>query len=71
MKRYLSKVIVGCLGICAGFALCYVTLVVPNSGRLSARLKHLAANGYPLFVDPWGNPYVIVCDKPSALRAND
>ena len=28
MKRYISKAIVGCLGMCIGFALCYLTLVV-------------------------------------------
>lgn len=27
MKRYISKIAVGCLGICVGFSLCYVALV--------------------------------------------
>ena len=27
MKKYLSIVVVGCLGLCAGFTLCYLSLV--------------------------------------------
>lgn len=27
MKRYVSKITVGCLGACVGFALCYLTFV--------------------------------------------
>jgi biopolymer transport protein ExbD len=30
MKKHLSTVVVGCLGLCAGFTLCYVYLVHPQ-----------------------------------------
>jgi biopolymer transport protein ExbD len=30
MKKYLFAIVTGCLGLCAGFALCYVYLVLPQ-----------------------------------------
>lgn len=31
MKKHLSSIIFGCLGLCAGFTLCYVYVVIPES----------------------------------------
>jgi len=30
MKRHLSTIVFGCHGLCAGFALCYLYLVIPE-----------------------------------------
>jgi hypothetical protein len=30
MKKHLSSLLFGCLGLCAGFTLCYVYLVLPE-----------------------------------------
>jgi hypothetical protein len=30
MKKYISSIVFGCLGICLGFSLCYVRLVLPE-----------------------------------------
>ena len=30
MKRYLPKVLGACVGLCAGFALCYLSIVIPH-----------------------------------------
>jgi biopolymer transport protein ExbD len=40
MKHHLSKIVFGCLGLCVGFTLCYVNLVVPVR---EAKLAALAA----------------------------
>lgn len=33
MKKYLSNIIIGCLGICVGFALCYFSGVSPAPSK--------------------------------------
>ena len=30
MKKHLSSIVFGCLGLCAGFTICYVVLVIPT-----------------------------------------
>lgn len=32
MKKHLSTVVGACLGLCAGFTLCYICLVLPHRG---------------------------------------
>jgi len=36
MKKYLFAVVTGCLGLCAGFTLCYVSLVLRDRGTVEA-----------------------------------
>jgi len=36
MKKYLSTIVFGCLGLCAGFTLCYVYIAIPlQEGNLT------------------------------------
>ena len=41
MKRYRPTVITACIGLCAGFAICYLCLVVPHRGdKARASVPH-------------------------------
>src|SRR5687768_9312146 len=40
MKKHISTMVFGCLGVCAGFTICFVFLVVPERGPSSAAPAH-------------------------------
>ena len=44
-KRYLFAVVTGCLGLCAGFTLCYVYLVLPQREIMAAASPRQRASG--------------------------
>src|SRR4051794_20013997 len=46
MKHHLSKIVFGCLGLCVGFTLCYVNLVVPKrEAELAASAAQQSGEG--------------------------
>ena len=42
MKNYVSKIIIGCLGFCAGFALCYFSIVSPVFHKTGSKITAAA-----------------------------
>ena len=56
MKKHLSTIVFGCLGVCAGFTLCYVYVVIPQ------REASLATPTPLQTTEPWTTTVTIARD---------
>jgi type II secretion system protein G len=55
MKKYLFAVVTGCLGLCLGFALCYVYLVIPQHGATAVDSVNVRNNKGKPVQDTWAD----------------
>jgi hypothetical protein len=65
MTRHFSSIVFGCLGLCVGFALCYVCGVAPTTKATSPKLVAMPARSgdtpdwWPFVMQPMIPPRIV------------